>query len=65
MIKPITTLSDQVDKIIQLSRQYQATLYPPESINQDDPHDLVNGSIYFIGAYQDDPYSIFMEKVIV
>lgn len=52
LIKPITALSDKVAEIIQLSRQYQATLYPPESINQDDPHDLVNGSMYFIGAYR-------------
>ncbi len=64
LIKPIRVLSDQVNEIIQLSRQYHATLYPPESINQDNPHDLINDSMYFIGAYRDDPYSVFMEKVI-
>ncbi len=54
LIKPIRVLSDQVNEIIQLSRQYHATLYPPESINQDNPHDLINDSMYFIGAYKDD-----------
>lgn len=54
LIKPITALTDQVDAIIRLSREYQAGLYPAESINQDDPQDLVNGDMYFIGAYQGD-----------
>lgn len=52
LIKPLTSLSDEVDDIIQMSRQYQATIYPPESIYQDDPHNLINGSMYFIGAFK-------------
>ena len=43
-----------MDDIIQMSRLYQATIYPPESIHQDDPQKLVNGSMYFIGAFNDD-----------
>lgn len=54
LVKPITAMSDKVDELIQLSRQYQATLYPPESINQDDPDYLLKGGMYFIGAYQGD-----------
>ncbi len=54
LIKPITALTDKVENLIHLSRQYQATLYPAESINQDDPHELVNGDMYFIGVYDDE-----------
>lgn len=54
LIKPITVLTDEVDKLIQQSRRYQETLYPQESINQDDPHSLVYGNMYFIGAYDGD-----------
>jgi putative acetyltransferase len=50
-IKPIKTLSDDVDALIQRSRQYQAELYPPESIHQEDPQQLLAQNIYFIGAY--------------
>ena len=53
-IKTITRLSDDVDSLIQLSRDYQAQIYPAESINQDDPNYLVSGSMYFIGAYDGD-----------
>lgn len=52
LIRPITALTDEVVELIEQSRQYQASLYPPESINQDDPEKLVNGNMYFIGAFQ-------------
>jgi putative acetyltransferase len=50
-IRPISCISDDVDALIQLSREYQAGLYPPESIHQEDPHLLLANNIYFIGAY--------------
>lgn len=50
-IKRIKAISDDVDALIQLSREYQAGLYPPESIHQEDPHLLLANNIYFIGAY--------------
>ena len=50
-IKPISCISNDVDALIQLSREYQAGLYPPESIHQEDPHLLLANNIYFIGAY--------------
>ena len=53
LIKPITFLADEVMDIIQMSRQYQARIYPPESIHQDNPATLINGSSYFIGAFKD------------
>lgn len=51
IVNSITQLSEDVDDLIQQSRRYQEILYPPESINQDDPHYLINGGMYFIGAY--------------
>lgn len=51
IIKPIIELSEDVDDLIQQSRDYQAEIYPAESINQDDPQYLVSGGVYFIGAY--------------
>ena len=51
IIKAITKLSEDVDYLIQQSRDYQAEIYPAESINQDDPQYLVNGGMYFIGVY--------------
>lgn len=54
LIRPITVLTDEVAELIRQSRHYQEGIYPPESINQDDPETLVNGSMYFIGAWQDD-----------
>jgi putative acetyltransferase len=53
-IKSITELSDDVDALIQLSRDFQAEIYPAECINQDDPEYLISGSMYFIGAYSDE-----------
>ena len=50
-IETIRVISDDVDTLIQLSRQYQAELYPPESIHQEDPQRLLAPNIYFIGAY--------------
>lgn len=53
-VKPITELSVDVRALIQQSRDYQAEIYPAESINQDDPEYLVGGGMYFIGVYDDD-----------
>ena len=50
-IKQIETISDDVGVLIQLSRDYQAGLYPPESIHQEDSQLLLAENIYFIGAY--------------
>jgi len=50
-IKCISLIADDVDALLQLSRQYQAELYPPESIHQEDPQQLVLKNVYFIGAY--------------
>ena len=50
-IKAIIELDDDVDALIQMSRDYQAEIYPAESINQDDPEYLISGGMYFIGAY--------------
>ena len=54
LVKVITGLSTDVAGLIQQSRDYQASLYPSESINQDDPEYLVNGDMYFVGAYDGD-----------
>ncbi len=53
-VKPVTLLTDDVDALIQQSRRYQETLYPPESINQDDPHKLINSDMHFVGIYDSD-----------
>ena len=50
-IKPFSSISDDVGALIQLSRDYQAGLYPAESIYQEDPQALLDTDIYFIGAY--------------
>ncbi len=50
-IKPIDGISDDVDVLIQQSREYHAGLYPTESIHQEDPKLLLARNIYFIGAY--------------
>ena len=50
-IETIDFISDDVSALIQLSRDYQAELYPPESIHQEDPQQLLAPNIYFIGAY--------------
>ena len=50
-IKPVSDISDDVGALIQLSREYQAGLYPAESIHQEDPQLLLAKNIYFIGAY--------------
>ena len=54
IVKPITELSEDVDDLVQQSRDYQAEIYPADSINQDDPQYLVSGGMYFIGAYDDE-----------
>ena len=50
-IRPIEFISDEIDTLIQLSRRYMAELYPPESIHQEDPQQLLAADTYFIGAY--------------
>ena len=50
-IETINFISDDVSALIQLSHDYQAELYPPESIHQEDPQQLLAPNIYFIGAY--------------
>ena len=50
-IKQIKVLTDEVNALIQLSHQYQAERYPPESIHQEDPQLLLAKNTYFIGAY--------------
>jgi len=50
-VKQIKVISDDVEALIQLSRRYQAELYPPESIHQEDPQQLLNENIYFIGVF--------------
>jgi putative acetyltransferase len=52
-IKLISSISDEVYVLIQMSREYQAGLYPPDSIHQEDPQALLAQNIYFIGAYLD------------
>jgi putative acetyltransferase len=52
-IKPISRISNDVDALIQLSRDYHSGLYPPESIHQEDPQALLAKNICFIGAYID------------
>jgi len=54
LVKPITALTDDVDDLIQQSRRYQQSIYPAESINQDDPQKLVNGDMFFIGVYHEE-----------
>ena len=50
-IKRITALTDDVDSLLQQSRDYQNELYPAESVHQDDTSSLLSGGVYFIGAY--------------
>jgi putative acetyltransferase len=50
-IRPIEIISDDIKTLIQLSRRYMAELYPPESIHQEDPQQLLAADTYFIGAY--------------
>jgi putative acetyltransferase len=50
-IRPIEIISDDVDALIQLSHRYFAELYPPESNHQEDPQQLLETDIFFIGAY--------------
>jgi putative acetyltransferase len=49
-IHPINIISDQVAGLLQQSQQYQADLYPAESIHQEDAEALLAANIYFIGA---------------
>ena len=51
-IKRITTLTNDVELLLQLSRDYQHELYPPESVHQDDTNSLLSESVYFLGGYQ-------------
>jgi len=49
-IHPIKIISDQVVELIQQSQQYQADIYPAESIHQEDAEGLLATNVYFIGA---------------
>jgi len=51
-IHPIDVISGDVTGLVQQSQQYQADLYPAESIHQEDAQALLATSVYFIGAYQ-------------
>jgi len=50
-IHSIDIIADDVAELIQQSQQYQAGLYPAESIHQDDPQQLLTQNVYFVGAY--------------
>ena len=49
-IHPINIISDQVAGLLQQSQQYQADLYPAESIHQEDAEALLAANVYFISA---------------
>jgi len=51
-IHSIDIISDDVAELVQQSQQYQAGLYPAESIHQEDAQALLATNIYFAGAYQ-------------
>ncbi|MCP4492262.1 MAG: GNAT family N-acetyltransferase [Gammaproteobacteria bacterium] len=50
-VKPVTVLTDDVEALIQQSRLYQETIYPPESIHQDDPYKLIYSDMFLVGVY--------------
>lgn len=52
-IQAINKISEDVAGLIQQSQQYQAALYPADSIHQEDAEALLAANIYFIGAWQD------------
>jgi ribosomal protein S18 acetylase RimI-like enzyme len=52
-IKRIKTVTGDVESLLQMSRDYQNELYPPESVHQDDTDGLLSDSVYFIGAYRE------------
>ncbi|MFT5548538.1 MAG: putative acetyltransferase [Candidatus Azotimanducaceae bacterium] len=51
-IRRIRALTDDIDSLLQQSRDYQNELYPPESVHQDDTASLLSEQVYFIGAFQ-------------
>jgi putative acetyltransferase len=51
-IHSVDIISDDVAELVQQSQQYQAGLYPAESIYQEDAQALLATNIYFTGAYQ-------------
>jgi len=51
-IHSIDIISGDVSELVQQSQQYQAGLYPTESIHQEDAQALLAANIYFVGAYQ-------------
>ena len=51
-IRRIRSLTDDVDSLLQQSRDYQNELYPPESVHQDNTASLLADQVYFIGAFQ-------------
>ena len=50
-VKRIIEITQDIDALIQLSRQYMAGLYPTDSIYQEDPSRLLADDIFFIGVY--------------
>jgi putative acetyltransferase len=52
-IYSVNNISDDVAGLVQQSQQYQAELYPAESIHQEDTEALLAANIYFIGAWQE------------
>jgi putative acetyltransferase len=51
-IRRIRALTDDIDSLLQQSRDYQNKLYPQESVHQDDTASLLSEQVYFIGAFQ-------------
>ena len=51
-VRRIRTLTDDIDFLLQQSRDYQNELYPPESVHQDDTSSLLSEQVYFVGAFQ-------------
>jgi putative acetyltransferase len=52
-VKPITSISKDVEVLLQQSRQYMAELYPADSVHQVDTDHLLESDVYFIGGYLD------------
>ena len=52
-IRQIVSMTSDVDALIQKSRQYQAQLYPAESIHQASSESLLGADMHLVGAYRD------------
>ena len=51
-IHSIDTISDDIAMLIHRSQQYQAELYPADSIHQEDVQALLAANTFFVGAYK-------------